>query len=87
MSDSNLMKHRSAAHASPKLVAENRAVDTVDDDATERNGMIGRYVAEKRVDSDSFRALIGKIPGRAHNKRISGIHPHSIERRKAALAI
>ena len=37
---------------------------------TELNAMIDRYVVENMlllstVDSDSFRALIGKIPGRA----------------------
>ena len=37
---------------------------------TELNAVIGRYVVENMLllstgDSDSFRALIGKIPGRA----------------------
>lgn len=102
VSNSNLMKHLSTAHASTTLVAEN-TVDSrpgvanvssankeghgatpykqlkLDFSApasqklvtqTELNGMIGRYVVENMlpfstVDSDSFGALIGKIPGRA----------------------
>ncbi len=111
-----------SAPASQKLVTQ-----------TELNGMIGKYVVENMlplstVHSDSFRALIGKIPGRAgagppcrktfskymdaelkrgfeeleyvsttadiwtaRNKSYLGvtahwIHPHSMERRKAALA-
>lgn len=106
VSNSNLMKHLSTAHASTKLVAKNTVVDIVDDDSrpsvgnvssaykeghgatpskqlkldfsapasqkpvtqTELNGIIGRYVVENMLPLstvDSFRALIGKIPGRA----------------------
>lgn len=54
-----LIKLDFTAPATQKLVTQ-----------TELNGMIGRYVIENMlplstVDSDSFRVLIGKIPGRA----------------------
>lgn len=99
VSNSNLMKHLSTAHASVKLVATGMPHDKGKlanneghgDGATpakqqrldfsasatpklttqkELNEMIGRYVVENMlplstVDSDSFRALIGKIPRRA----------------------
>lgn len=95
VSNSNLMKHLSTAHASTKLVAQETgsrgaSVDKgpankegpspskqqkLDFSAsapqkisqTELYGLIGRYVVENMlpmstVESDSFRALIGKIP-------------------------
>lgn len=102
VSNSNLMKHLSKAHATTKLVAINteNAVDDASAAAssspankeghgatpskqqkldfsaqskhltqTELNALIGRYVVENMlplltVDSDSFRALVAKIPTR-----------------------
>lgn len=96
VSNSNLMKHLSTAHASTKLVAQeytgSRRASVYNGSAnkegpspckqqklefsasapqklsqTELYGLIGRYVVENMlpistVESDSFRALIGKIP-------------------------
>uniref|UniRef100_A0A3B1K3A6 HAT C-terminal dimerisation domain-containing protein n=1 Tax=Astyanax mexicanus TaxID=7994 RepID=A0A3B1K3A6_ASTMX len=95
VSNSNLMKHLSTAHASIKLVAQEYTGNTasVDEGSAnkegpppckqqkldfsasvpqklsqrELNGLIGAYIVENMlsistVESDSFRALIGKIP-------------------------
>ena len=56
------MKHLLTAHASTKLVAKNTVVDTVDDDS--RLGVANVSSANKEGHR-TFRALIGKIPGRA----------------------
>lgn len=92
VSNSNLMKHLSIAHASTKLVARDEASSCAANNEgppsckqqkldfsapapqklcqTELYGLIGRYVVENMlpistVESDSFRALIGKIPRKA----------------------